>query len=88
MHTVTCVRTLSIGLRRHGPRLCMLRPRAAKVALRRSPARERRCSARRAPFAEQKAPFLLYGGKQATLTLCHLAGLHPPAAPSSAVHTF
>ena len=46
MHTVTCVRTLSIGPRRHGPRLCMFRPRAAKVALRRSPARARRCSAR------------------------------------------
>jgi len=43
MHTVSCVRTLSIDPRRLGPRLCMHRPRAAKVALRRPRSRERRC---------------------------------------------
>ena len=47
MHTVSCVRTLSIDQRRLGPRLCMHRPRAAKVALRRPRSRERRCYARR-----------------------------------------
>lgn len=56
MHTVSCVRTLSIGPRRLGPRLCMHRPRAAKVALRRPRSRERRCSARRRRATEHFAP--------------------------------
>ena len=57
MHTVSCVRTLSIGPRRHGPRLCMHRARAAKVALRRSRSRERRCPAAASRFPGQRAPF-------------------------------
>ena len=46
MHTVSCVRTLSIGPRGHGPRLCMHRAHAAKVALRRSRSRETWCCSR------------------------------------------
>ena len=86
MHTVSCVRTLSIDPRRLGPRLCMHRPRAAKVALRRPRSRERRCSARRRRATEHFAPsWRPFGG--ATAANAGAAGKNgtPEPAPLGAV---
>ena len=79
MHTVTCVRTLSIGPRRHGPRLCMHRPRTAKGALRRPRSRERRCPVAASRCTGQRArfwrPFRME--EQLKSSCCRKKGLHP-----------
>ena len=79
MHTVTCVRTLSIGPRRHGPRLCVFRLCVAKVALRRPRSRERRCPVAASRCHRTKSALLatFQGGRAAKSSWCRKKGLHP-----------
>eukprot|EP00964_Phaeocystis_antarctica_P010790 scaffold5937_cov68-Phaeocystis_antarctica.AAC.6 len=84
MHTVTCVRTLSIGPRRHGPRLCMLRLCVAKVALRRPPSRERRCVAAASRFRHTRSALLAtFQGGRAAKERCLAKTRAAPSPPHS-----
>jgi hypothetical protein len=84
MNTVSCVRTLSIGPRRHGPRLCMLRLCVAKLALRRPCSRERPCPAAASRISDKDESALLatFQGGRAAKERClpKKRGLHPQPA--------